>query len=125
MLLLLLERRNALVTLFQHCGPVTIGNTHTCLRSSFRLAISAAFSSLVMPAVLFVADTVGAGSALPLSEGVAERTPEPGLDAPTSGEAARGAVVGRVGCGAIGSFGEGAGAGADIAQVSMADTSST
>ena len=95
-------------------------DTHTCLRSSFRLAISAAFSSLVIPAVLFVADTVGAVSALPPSEGVTERTLEPALDVP-SGEATRGIVVCRVGCGATGGFGAGAEAGADVAQGSRVE----
>ena len=124
MLLLLFECRNALEPCFQHRQPVMVIDTHTCLRSSFRLAISAAFSSLVIPAVLFVADTVGVVSALPPSEGVTERTLEPALDVP-SGEATRGIAVCRVGCGATGGFGAGAGTGADVAQGSVEGVSST
>ena len=65
--------------------------------------------------MLVVADTDGAASAFPLSEGVVERTPDFGREAP-SGEETRGTAACRVGCGAMGGLGAGAGAGAGAAQ---------
>ena len=67
-----------------------------CFLSSFLRAISAAFSSFVMPIVLFVAEGTGEVSACPISDGVVDRTPEEGLGV-ASGEDTRGMVACRVG----------------------------
>ena len=92
-----------------------IRNTPTCFLSSFRLAISAAFSSFDIPAVLCAAG-LDETSAFPLSDGVMERAMDAGRGL-VRGEVTRGDVE-RRGCGATGGLGAGAAHGSDTQSVS-------
>ncbi len=80
-------------------------NERTCFLSSFRRAISAAFSSFDIPAMPCAVEA-GAASAFPLSDGVMERAIDAGRGL-ASGDTARGAIE-RRGCGATGDVGAGA-----------------
>ena len=76
---------------------------HTCLLSSFLRAISAAFSSFDIPAILGPAEAGAGGlaSALPLSDGVGDRAIDDGLGlASEDEEGTREPEVVRDGCGA-------------------------
>ena len=88
----------------------------TCCLSSFRLAISAAFSSFDIPAVLCAAGAE-VESAFPLSDGVMERAMDAGRGL-AIGDARRG-VVESLGCGATGSLGAGADHGSTRRQMSL------